>query len=126
MTDDPTPIPAKTVNITSGIVPSAGACAGCGTRTDTGFGIWGDDDWCREVLGRCLSRSDAESAVVEAAERDYGKPLEEIREMGFGVRLCLDCAHKSSLMVRLFTEGEGVLMYPQAGASLPSDLAALS
>ena len=51
---------------------------------------------------------------------------DEIVEMGFGVRLCVDCAHKAGLMVRPFTEGEGVLMYPQPGTVPAGSLATQS
>ncbi len=126
MGDDATPIPPHTVNITSGVPPTAGECANCQAWTETGFGIWGDVDWCLEVLSRFMPRSDSEGAVREAALRDFGKAPQDILEMGFGVRLCVNCAHLAALRIRTFTEGEGVLMYPQPGTVPPGVLATLS
>lgn len=126
MTDDAIPIPALTVNITSGEVPAAGACTGCSTWTDTGLGVWGDPDWCFDVLSRFMFRSDVDAAITEAALREHGLPPEEVLEMGFGVRLCLNCAHRAELVVRTFAEGEGVAMYPQPGTLPPGGLATLS
>jgi hypothetical protein len=122
MSRDDQTTPPQTVNITSGVVPGAGPCGACGTHTETGLGVWGDTDWCEEILLRFMFRSDVDGAIVEASVRDHGVNPEEILEMGFGVRLCVDCAHKAGLMVRRFAEGEGVAMYAQPGTLPPADL----
>jgi hypothetical protein len=98
---------------------AAAPCIGCGIPTDTGLAVWGDTDWCYDVIHTVALREDAEDAMLEAVDLDFGREIDQVRMMGIGVRVCRECALCRHLLVIPIGLSDRMAVYAQPGAPLP-------